>query len=62
MKNLEIRELIQKSRVKHWEIANMLNISEYTFCKKLRRELPQEEKAKIVQAIEKLKIVNNKED
>lgn len=59
MQNLDIRQLIQKNRLKQWEVANKLNISEYTFCKKLRRELAKEQKEEIIRAIEQLKQENN---
>lgn len=55
MQNIDIRQAIQKSRFKQWEIANKLNISEYTFCKKLRREMSKEEKEEILQSINELK-------
>lgn len=59
MANLEIKQVIQKNRLKQWEIANQLGISEYTLCRKLRKELPKEEKDKIFNAIEELKEKNN---
>ncbi len=55
MQNMEIRQEIQKSRVKNWEIAEHLHISESHFSRKLRRELPDDEKAKIRAAISELK-------
>ncbi len=54
MKNIDIRKAIQKSRLKQWEISDKLGISEYTFCRKLRKELEQEEKQKILQTIAQL--------
>lgn len=51
MANLEIREIIRKNRIRHYEVAAALGVSEYTFCKWLRTELPADKKAKIMDAI-----------
>ena len=58
MQNLDIRQAIQKERFKHYEIAEKLNISEFTFCRKLRKELSKKEKDEIFEVIEKLKEEN----
>lgn len=59
MKNLDIRIAIKHSRFKQYEIADQLNIAETSLCRKLRKELNDEEKKQILQAIEKLKQKNN---
>lgn len=58
MNNLEIRQAIKNKKLTHYEIAHRLNISETTLCRKLRYELPQEEKEKILKVINE----NKKED
>lgn len=45
--NTEIRTLAKQSNVFLYEIAERLNVSEPTITRRLRRELPDEEKAKI---------------
>lgn len=58
MNNLEIKQAIKNSGLKQYEIAKLLNISEFTFVRHLRYELPQEEKEKILKVIKE----NKKED
>lgn len=55
MNNLDIRKLIKISGLKHYEIAHYMNISEATFVRKLRYELPDEEKEKILKIIKENK-------
>lgn len=45
--NQDIRERAKKSGVCQWEIAETLGISETHLCRKLRKELPEDEKQKI---------------
>ncbi len=52
MKNLDIREAIKKAKFRHWQIADLLNISEATFVRKLRKELSETEKQRILKIIE----------
>ena len=54
MENLEIRRAAAGAGVKHWQIADKLGIAETTFCRRLRRDLPDEEKQKILAAIAEL--------
>lgn len=58
MNNLEIRQAISNSGLPHYEIAHRLGIHENTLGRKLRYELSQEEKTKILNIIEE----NKKED
>lgn len=51
MKNHEIREALKASGMKQWELAEQLNVSEFTFSRKLRTELPEDEKQKILTVI-----------
>jgi predicted XRE-type DNA-binding protein len=56
VKNIEIRNLIKQKRLKHYEVAEQLGISEYTFCKWMRTEMTAERKEKVLQAIESIKL------
>ena len=42
--NSDIREMLHKKNIKHWVLADYLNISESTLVKKLRKELSKTEK------------------
>lgn len=53
MANDDIRTAIRINGLKHWQVAELLNISESTFVKKLRRELDITEKEKILKVINK---------
>lgn len=53
--NSDIRAEAKNSNVKLWEIAAMLGINDVTFTKKLRFELPDVEKERILEIIEQLK-------
>jgi len=53
MANDVIRTAIRINGLKHWQVAELLNISESTFVKKLRRELDIIEKEKILKVINK---------
>lgn len=58
MCNQDIREAIKKAGVRYWQVATKCNISDTTFTRRLRHELPDEEKAKIFEAI---KLLSEKE-
>lgn len=58
MNNLEIKEEIKRSGLKQYQVAKLLNISEFTLVRHLRYELSQEEKEKILKIIKE----NKKED
>ena len=47
MKNQDIRHEIRESGLKLWQIAEALVITDGTFSRKLRKELPEETKAQI---------------
>lgn len=53
--NSDIRNLLKAQKIKHWKLADLLGISETTLVRKLRKELPKEEKEKILNIIEKEK-------
>ena len=54
MANMEIREKAKASGVRLWQIAEKLGISEPTMTRKLRHELPEEDKQKILAIIDAL--------
>lgn len=45
--NLEIKNLLWVHGIKQYELAQMLGITEWTLSRKLRSELPDEEKERI---------------
>ena len=54
MYNQDIRQTATKSSVRLWRIADALGITDSSFSRRLRKELPQEEKEKIFSIIQKL--------
>lgn len=59
MNNLDIRKVAEQSNVKLWQIADYLGITDGNFSRKLRRELPEEEKQKILAIIEQIATNDN---
>jgi len=54
-KNTDLKNAMLQARVRQWEVALEFGISESNFIRKLRKELPEAEKKKIFDIIEKLK-------
>lgn len=54
VKNTEIRNYIRKQRLKQWEVALELRVSEQTLIRWLRTDLPEDKKSAIMAAIDKL--------
>ena len=54
MSNQDIRRAAAGAGVKLWQIADALGMADCHFSRKLRKELPQEEKEKIFSIIERL--------
>jgi hypothetical protein len=54
MNNKEIRNAAGGHGLKLWQVAEAIGMNESAFSRKLRKELPQEEKEKILAVIEKL--------
>lgn len=54
MYNQDIRRTAAGAGVKLWQIAEALGIADCSLSRKLRRELPAEEKAKIFAIIDRL--------
>ena len=55
MKNEQIRKLAQNRGIKLWQIADKFGLSDGNFSRKLRHELTEEEKQKVITIIEELK-------
>lgn len=54
MNNKDIRNAAGGYGIKLWQVAEAIGMNEFAFSRKLRKELPQTEKEKILAAIEKL--------
>lgn len=54
MSNIDIRVKATESGVKMWQLAEKLGIHEGTLSRKLRHELPEEEKNKILALIDEI--------
>lgn len=53
--NMDIRNAVLTNNIKYWQIAEKLGISDAALSKKLRKELPEEEKKKIFFLINELR-------
>ena len=51
--NIRIRTALEETRMRHWELADLLGISENTLTRRLRKELPEEEQKRIISIIKK---------
>ena len=54
MYNKEIRAAAKKAGVRLWEVAAAYGLSDGNFSRKLRRELPEGEKEKVLAIIDRL--------
>lgn len=54
MCNQEIRSAAKNAGIRLWQIAEILGMNDGNFSRKLRRELPQEERTKILGIIDQL--------
>lgn len=54
MTNKELRMMVERHRIHWWEVAQELNCAPETLSRRLRRELPEAEKLRVLAAIEKL--------
>ena len=50
--NQEIRDRLDECGIKQYDLARMLGITEFTLSRKLREELPEDQKKKILELIE----------
>lgn len=49
--NADIRLKVKEAGLYLWEVSDQLGITDATFCRRLRHELPDDEKTKIFQII-----------
>lgn len=49
--NAAIRNAAHEAGVHHWEVAEALGISEGSFCRRMRHELPEAEQTRILNII-----------
>lgn len=54
MANTEIRCALIEKGIRHYELADYLGLVDVSLSRKLRKELPPEEKERILAAIERL--------
>ena len=54
MKNQALRQAAKAAKVPLWRIAEVLGVSEPTMTRKLRRELPENEKQQMLKIVEQL--------
>lgn len=54
MRNKDLRDEFRIANARQWEVAEAMGISEMTFLKWLRRELPADKKKLVRQAIGKV--------
>ena len=54
MNNKDIREAAKQAGVCLWQIAERLGVNDGNFSRKLRRELPSQEREKIMEIINEL--------
>ena len=51
MKNERIRQELKAAGMKQWQLAELMEISEQTICRKFRKELPAAEQERIIAMI-----------
>ena len=56
MNNLEVRLLIEKRRLRYYEVARAAGVSPFTLSRWLQQELPPERKARVIKAIESISL------
>ena len=54
MTNMEIRQKALAFGIRLWQIAEALGVSDFALSRMLRHELPDEEKEKILEIIDRL--------
>lgn len=56
MKNLDVRQAIQKAGLKHWQVAEAAGISQYTLCVWLRSDLSNERRLRVMNHYENIPV------
>ena len=54
MNNGEIKKYAAEKKVRIWQSADKLGIADYSLSRKLRHELPDEEKVRIINLIDEI--------
>lgn len=54
MANKGIRDAINAAGIKHWQVADAMGVTDCTFCKWLRKELPPEKQREVMDAIQRV--------
>ena len=54
MTNAKIRAYAKEKNVRLWEIANVLNINDGNFSRKLRKEFSKEQTSEIISIIDRI--------
>ena len=54
MPNVLFREEAKRNNVKHWEVADAIGMHDSNFCRKLRKELPAHEQAKLINIVHEI--------
>ncbi len=54
MTNMEVRNHAKETGVRLWEIADRYGVNDGNFSRKLRRELPVEERERILRLIDEI--------
>ena len=54
MKNNDIKEAAKQAGVRLWQVAEAYGMNDGNFSRKLRKELPREEREKILAIIDRL--------
>lgn len=52
--NQEIKKAMKEHKAKQWQVAEAIGVSEYTLCRWMRHELPEEKKQMVLEAIKAL--------
>ena len=62
MKNTDVRIAAHSAGVKLWEVGEAIGLCDSGFSRKLRKELPAEEKQRIFETIEMIKKEKEREN
>lgn len=54
MENIMVRESAKKHGVRLWQVAEALGVSDFTLSRRLRHELPEAERAKLIAIVEQI--------
>lgn len=56
LNNIEVRTAIEKKRLRYYEVAKALGITQYTFSRWMQNELSGEQKKRVLKVIKEYKI------